>query len=125
MDSLQEQIGGNHYKGLPYQPVEFAVDAKLDFIQGCIVKYVSRYKNKNGIEDLQKAKHFAKLGLKLDSSDKELSISKRSELAAKYVNENNLSDLVGDVVLNTLHKDWIGIVLCIDKLIAEYNEQNH
>lgn len=73
----------------------------------------------------KKTKHFAKLGLKLDSYDKELSISKRSELVAKYVNENKLSDFVGDVILNTLHKDWIGIVFCVDKSIAEYNEQSH
>ena len=52
------QIGGNHYKQMIIQPTEFIHKNNLSFIQGCIIKYICRYKFKNGIEDLEKAKHY-------------------------------------------------------------------
>ena len=62
MESLDVQVGGNHYKGLSYQPVKLTADLNLNFIQGNIVKYVSRYKFKNGKQDLEKVLHYAQLG---------------------------------------------------------------
>jgi hypothetical protein len=51
------QIGGTHYQmGIP--PIDYIEANNLSFIEGNIVKYVSRYKDKNGIEDLQKAKWY-------------------------------------------------------------------
>ena len=55
------QVGGNHYVGLAIQPVEYAHKNGLNFCQGSIVKYVTRYKDKNGKQDLEKAKHFIDL----------------------------------------------------------------
>ncbi|ALV24956.1 putative protein (DUF3310 domain) [Campylobacter iguaniorum] len=52
------QIGGEHYKKMAIQPLEFITANHLDFCQGNIIKYVCRYKDKNGLEDLQKAKHY-------------------------------------------------------------------
>ena len=56
--ALDIQEGGTHYKDMKIQPIEFILANNLGFVEGCVVKYVSRYKNKNGIEDLKKAKHF-------------------------------------------------------------------
>lgn len=56
MKTLQEQVGGNHYKTMKIQPIEYILANDLGFIEGCIVKYVSRYKFKNGVEDLKKAR---------------------------------------------------------------------
>ena len=47
-NALRTQVGGTHYKGLVIQPIELIIIAKLSFIQGNIVKYITRYKNKNG-----------------------------------------------------------------------------
>ena len=55
--ATDKQIGGNHYKSYSIQPIEFIVANKLSFIQGCIIKYICRFENKNGIEDLEKIKH--------------------------------------------------------------------
>lgn len=55
-DALKRQVDGNHYD-MPIQPMEFAMINNLNFCQSNIVKYVCRYKNKNGLIDLQKAKH--------------------------------------------------------------------
>lgn len=61
MSALDKQVGGNHYKGLAIQPVEYAMANKLDGCQFEIVKYVTRFREKNGIQDLEKAKHYIDL----------------------------------------------------------------
>jgi len=58
INALQVQIAGDHYKTMKIQPVEYIMANNLDFCEGNIIKYVSRYKNKNGVEDLKKARHF-------------------------------------------------------------------
>jgi len=52
------QIGGEHYKNKKIQPITFIMENDLGFCEGNIVKYVTRYKDKNGIEDLMKARHY-------------------------------------------------------------------
>lgn len=52
------QVGGNHYAKYAIQPTEYIIKNKLDFCEGNVVKYVTRYKDKNGIEDLRKARHY-------------------------------------------------------------------
>jgi len=55
---LDIQIGGSHYKDLAIQPIEYITQNNLPYIEGNIIKYVTRYKLKNGLEDLNKAKHY-------------------------------------------------------------------
>lgn len=59
--ATEKQVGGNHYKQFKIQPFEFIQKNDLNFGQGNVVKYVCRYKYKNGIEDLKKAKHYLEL----------------------------------------------------------------
>jgi len=63
--ATDKQIGGKHYKSYSIQPIEFIVANKLSFIQGCIIKYICRFENKNGIEDLEKIKHYCDLQIQL------------------------------------------------------------
>jgi hypothetical protein len=53
----QVQVGGNHYKDLPVQPWNFILPNALPWGEGEIVKYVSRWRRKGGVEDLRKARH--------------------------------------------------------------------
>jgi hypothetical protein len=53
-----KQVGGNHYDRMKIQPITFIVDNDIPFIEGNIIKYVCRWKDKGGIEDLKKAKHY-------------------------------------------------------------------
>jgi hypothetical protein len=53
-----EQYGGDHYKNKTIQPWDYITENNMGYLEGCIIKYVSRYKEKNGIEDLKKARHF-------------------------------------------------------------------
>jgi hypothetical protein len=64
--ALLKQVGGNHYKEMVIQPIEFVHKNNLNFCQGNVIKYITRYKNKNGIEDLKKVKHYAELLAKLE-----------------------------------------------------------
>jgi len=65
--ALNKQIDGNHYKDMKIQPVEFIHANNMPFIEGCIVKYISRWRVKNGVRDLQKARHFIDLLIQLES----------------------------------------------------------
>ena len=70
ISALDKQIGGNHYRGFKIQPIEFITKNKLSFIQGCIIKYICRFENKNGIQDLEKIKHYCDLQIQLLKNDK-------------------------------------------------------
>ena len=61
MKSLETQIGGSHYKGFAIQPAEYSIKNKLGFAEGNIVKYVSRFGLKGGLEDLYKARHYLEM----------------------------------------------------------------
>ena len=54
---LSTQVGGNHYTKLPIQPMQYSMANNLDALQHTIIKYVTRFRDKAGIEDLEKAKH--------------------------------------------------------------------
>lgn len=68
--ALSKQEGGSHYKDLMIQPVEYIMKNNLDFLQGNIVKYATRHKDKNGAEDLRKVIHYAQLALELQYGEK-------------------------------------------------------
>ena len=59
--ALEVQVGGDHYKSMAIQPIEYILANNLPFTEGSIVKYVSRWREKGGIKDLQKVQHFAQL----------------------------------------------------------------
>jgi hypothetical protein len=59
-----KQIGGSHYKLFHIQPYEFISKNDLSFFQGNVIKYVCRYLHKNGVEDLEKIKHYCDLEIK-------------------------------------------------------------
>lgn len=55
--ALATQVGGDHYKKLAIQPMEYSMANNLDACQHTAIKYVTRFRDKGGIADLQKAKH--------------------------------------------------------------------
>lgn len=63
--ALDKQISGNHYKGCKIQPVEYIQANDLDYLQGNVIKYVTRHKLKNGKADIEKAIHYLELILEL------------------------------------------------------------
>lgn len=63
---LDVQEGGDHYKKYPIQPIVFCHANKIPSLESSIIKYVVRHKDKNGLEDLKKAKHILDILIKLD-----------------------------------------------------------
>lgn len=66
---FETQVGGDHYKRLNIQPIKYILDNNLGFIEGNVVKYVTRWKYKNGIEDLKKARHYLDLLIKQEEEN--------------------------------------------------------
>ena len=66
MSALKKQEGGGHYKDMKIQPVEYIHGNGIGFIEGCVIKYVSRWRKKNGVEDLRKARHFLDMLIELE-----------------------------------------------------------
>jgi uncharacterized protein DUF3310 len=56
--ALDKQIGGSHYKDFALQPIEFIHKNNIGFIAGNVIKYVCRYAAKDGLKDLEKARHY-------------------------------------------------------------------
>ena len=57
MSAMETQVGGDHYKKLAIQPMQYSMENQLDACQHTIIKYVTRFRDKGGIADLEKAKH--------------------------------------------------------------------
>lgn len=69
MTALNTQIDGNHYKDKGIQPIVYIHANNMGFCDGNVVKYITRYKEKNGKKDLEKAKHYIELLIELEYPD--------------------------------------------------------
>jgi hypothetical protein len=68
--TLDKQEGGNHYRNFPIQPIKYIVANGIGFLAGNVVKYVTRYRAKNGAEDILKAIHYLELILEFEYAAK-------------------------------------------------------
>lgn len=66
MSALDKQVSGDHYKHLAIQPMEYSFRNKLDPCQHTAIKYITRFRNKNGRVDLEKAIHCIELLIELE-----------------------------------------------------------
>ncbi len=65
-DAKSDQVGGSHYKSLAIQPVEFIHKNGLGYIEGNIIKYIVRHREKGKRDDVLKAIHYCKLLLEME-----------------------------------------------------------
>lgn len=66
VSALDVQEGGSHYKNLKIQPIEYIHANGIPFAEGSVIKYVTRWREKGGIKDLEKARHFIDLLIELE-----------------------------------------------------------
>lgn len=66
MSANDKQIGGKHYIS-EMQPWDYITSHNMSFLQGNVIKYVTRYKDKNGVEDLHKAVHYLEKLIEVES----------------------------------------------------------
>lgn len=69
MQALEKQEGGDHYKKLPIQPIEYCHRNKLGPCETYVVKYVTRWRDKGGVQDLKKAIHCLELLIELETKE--------------------------------------------------------
>ena len=58
LPAKEQQIGGSHYHQGTIQPWDIIKEWRLDFWEGNVIKYMLRWKHKDGLQDLKKAKHY-------------------------------------------------------------------
>lgn len=119
--ALDEQVGGSHYKDLKMQPIELIIEANLTFIQGNIVKYLSRFKHKNSVEDLRKCVHYAKLGFQFHDA---VGINPSNiRYAYKYTKINCFMGLQENAIAAAVLGDYPQVISIVKRLAkAQYFE---
>ena len=84
--SMVKQVGGSHYKKYKIQPVEYAMANNLNYCQANSIKYITRYKDKGGIEDLHKAIHNLEILIELEEKEeKNAWLEKQAEEKEPYI----------------------------------------
>lgn len=107
------QVGGNHYAGT-YQHWDFVNDTGQHYLQGCATKYVSRWRKKNGVEDLYKARHYI-------AKAEELQIPARSFYVGaviRFCEANGLTEVEADAIQNILAAEWPTARMLVLQLIS-------
>ena len=70
MTALNIQVSGDHYKKQAIQPVQYIHANGIGFFEGNVIKYVTRWRDKGGIADLEKAKHYIDMLIELEGKKK-------------------------------------------------------
>lgn len=125
MKATDTQIGGSYYKDMPYQPIKLIDKLELDYFSGNVLKYLCRYRQKGGLNDLKKARHYCQLA-------KELNVIKFSpstldtEEVEDFVRINEMSEEVGEIILyDLLEGKWDDAIDDIDNIIEAYKIEQY
>ena len=70
MSASDIQVGGDHYTKLAIQPMEYSMKNQLNACQHTAIKYVTRYKDKDGVKDLRKAIHTIEMLIEFEEAGK-------------------------------------------------------
>ena len=131
MSVLDNQVGGNHYKKYKYQPIEYFMDARLNPLSAKISKYIIRHRDKNGIEDLQKALHLSEIGIYKyirDTSRGVKVVSDHSlDIHNKFINQIDDNFIIEkDILLCSLYDDYKKChLLILDLINNEYLDKDN
>jgi hypothetical protein len=63
--ATEKQVGGSHYKTLAIQPIEYNFKNNIPYLEGNVIKYITRHTQKNGEQDVRKAIHYCELILQM------------------------------------------------------------
>jgi Protein of unknwon function (DUF3310). len=122
-ESLDHQVGGDHYKKLQMQPIELILECNCNYIQGNVIKYVSRHHFKNGAEDLEKAKHYLKFAI--DSSCEMENLSGFVPQALRYCRINTFGKKTEEIILSLFYNELRSAMQQIETLkISTYGQNS-
>ena len=124
--ALDEQVGGDHYKKLGVQPVELIKVINANYFQGNVIKYVTRYKDKNGVKDLEKAKHYLELIGELHPNNNSSKITSYGiDKVNDYIYANKIDTDAAKIIriVSLCGNDKIDTAIeLIDNLINDYHK---
>jgi hypothetical protein len=110
MSALDTQVGGDHYKKLAIQPLEYIMANQFDFCTANIIKYASRWRNKGGIEDLKKVIHYAQFLIEQHNKTWAVDIATSEELFGDEKPDRVTKGLLGagftPAQINEMAADW-------------------
>ena len=86
MSSLDDQIGGNHYKHMMIQPLEYALANNLGICEHAVVKYISRWPHKGGVDDLRKCIHYCQILIEQEMQKETTSKDEPERRKSGYIN---------------------------------------
>ena len=134
-DAMQRQVGGSHYKDMKIEPFEFGTANNYDPATFSVMKYITRHRGKNGLEDLNKAIHivdirvamFVRYGLPRPATS--------TILVGAYVYENNIPKPEARALLNlhlwaclgrdeTFRADAVHMKSLIEEIAKTYKEES-
>ena len=69
MSANDMQVGGTHYAKNAIQPWDYIVANNLGYLEGNIVKYISRWRDKGGVEDIRKVIHYAQKLIEVETKE--------------------------------------------------------
>lgn len=67
MSANKTQVAGEHYKKMPIQPWDFIEANSIPYLEGCAIKYITRWREKGGIQDLEKAIHYLQKRIEIEA----------------------------------------------------------
>lgn len=116
--ALYSQVGGNHYQNMPYQPVILFAKTKCTAFQANIWKYITRYKNKNGKEDIEKCIHYAALAKELKCKGFQY---RNVGPVFDFCRKNKLPKEIARIVTLALFDEYDKVIECCKRIIeTEY-----
>ena len=123
MSALDIQIGCSHYRNKGIQPIELIVALNLNFIEGNIVKYITRYKEKNGVQDIMKCIHYSQLAIELKCIRYNIDVHNNYALILQYIKTNDLCSVQTYVLNSCLQNDYEQVKLLCNEMVKNYNSE--
>ena len=102
MTATDQQVGGKHYREMAIQPIEFILANNMGFAEGSVIEYVSRWRQKGGLEDLKKALHFLEFITESRNQIADMRhgfrVLKPTITAHKYIEANAIPEQEADII---------------------------
>jgi hypothetical protein len=83
MTTNDKQVAGSHYKDKAIQPWDYIIQNKIGYMEGCAIKYLSRWRDKGGIDDLRKAVHFIEKLIETETAVEQVKLAEGFAAAGK------------------------------------------
>lgn len=115
MEANEYQVGGDHYNNKPYQHWDFVIDTNQPYLIACATKYVSRWREKNGLKDLEKAKHYLEKAIqrKIQTHMHE----SYAKFITKFISQFEHKDML--IIVEIVSNDFVPAIKKINALIKE------